>query len=117
MCAARSFDLSRQARYSGNGTLAASGEADANLIQMGIGRLQIISRRFFTFASSGFELLESLDDRGDAVFTRSRAGDIATLELVWIDVTNERSQSFQMLAPRRSLIVLFNERDRHNRKF
>ena len=59
-----------------------------------------------------FEVMKLLDDRGDRVFFR-RIDNSTALELVRIDVPDERAQSLEMLAPRGGLIVIFDKRYRH----
>src|ERR1041385_2635722 len=56
-------------------------------------------------------LVKLLDDGSDRVFF-SLLDDFAALEFVWIDVADEFAQRFEMFAPRKCLIVLFDERNR-----
>src|SRR5712691_8412698 len=54
----------------------------------------------------GLEALELFQNRSNGVFVGRIVGDVAAHKLVRIDVADEPTQSFEMLAPRARLIVL-----------
>jgi hypothetical protein len=57
------------------------------------------------------QVAKLLDNCRDRVFF-FRVYYSAALELVWISVADELLQSFEMLAPRERLVILFDKRNR-----
>src|SRR6266550_30110 len=91
----------------------ASSKRDANLLQLSVSGFQRVRRRLLAFINLRLAAPKSLDDGSNRVFAGRRLSDVAALKLIRIDVAHQTAQSVEMLVPRASLIVLFDERDSH----
>ena len=56
--------------------------------------------------------MKLFDDSGDRVFS-TLLDNLASFEFIWVDVADELAQSFEVLAPRYRLVVVFDKRYGH----